>query len=156
MQIQSIAAAEEQTRTLLAALCQDCGRGDLEVAAPGQETGAPLLLIVDRAALLERAPRYPKVLAEHSLRCEPPLPGRALTTYSLSDNGADYTARNLRVTPEGFTAFEIVGTGCIGRVRLHRLPVGGQNAILSAVSAAAVCGVPFAEVLQALQKRCSG
>ena len=75
-----------------------------------------------------------------------------LTTYSLENDCADYTARGLHRTPEGYTAFEIVGTGCIGRVRLQNLPEGGERAILEAASAAVVCGAPFALVLGCLHK----
>lgn len=154
--MRSIAAAQERTRALISALCGVCGRTDLEAVAPHRETAAPLLLIVDRPALLAYAGAFPKVLAEYSLRAALPLSTCAVTTYSLEEDGADYTARNLRTTPEGFTAFEIVGTGCIGRVRLRHLPAGGQSVILQAVGAVVACGVPFADVLNALQKRCSG
>lgn len=154
--MRSIAAAEEKTRTLISALCEACGRADLKAVAPHREMGAPLLLIVDRPALLAYTDAFPKVLAEYSLRAALPLSTCAVTTYSLEEDGADYTARNLRVTPEGFTAFEIVGTGCIGRVRLRHLPAGGQSVILQAVGAVAACGVPFADALNTLQKRCSG
>ena len=156
MQMRSIVAAEERTRTLLSALCEACGRTDLEAVAPDGEMGAPLLLVVDRPTLLAHADAFPKVLAEYSLRAALPLSTCAVTTYSLEEDGADYTARNLRTTPEGFTAFEIVGTGCIGRARLRHLPAGGQSVILQAVGAAVACGVPFADALSALQKRCSG
>lgn len=154
--MRSIVAAEERTRVLISALCEACGRTELKAVAPHRETGAPLLLIVDRPALLVHADAFPKILVEYSLCAALPLSTCAVTTYSLEEDSADYTARNLRVTPEGFTAFEIVGTGCIGRVRLQHLPAGGQSVILQAVGAVVACGVPFAVALSTLQKRCSG
>lgn len=71
-------------------------------------------------------------------------------TYSLTRNDADFTARNIRMTPEGNIAFEIVGFGVIGRVRLSGGSLSGVEEVLAAACAAVSAGIPFAEVLKAL------
>lgn len=72
-----------------------------------------------------------------------------LVTYSVDRNDADYTAKNIRTLRDGFTAFEIVGSGIIGRVRLgEKIP--GVRCALAAASAAVAAGIPFADVLRAL------
>jgi hypothetical protein len=71
-------------------------------------------------------------------------------TFSLKRNDADFTARNIRITPNGNVAFEIVGFGVIGRVRLRGSDLSKVEAVLAAACAAVGCGIPFAEVLSAL------
>lgn len=73
-----------------------------------------------------------------------------LITYSLARNDADFTARNIRMTPDGDAAFEIVGFGVIGRVRLSGGCLSDVEEILAAACAAVGAGIPFAEVLKAL------
>lgn len=73
-----------------------------------------------------------------------------LITYSLARDDADFTARNIRMTPDGDAAFEIVGFGVIGRVRLRGGNLSDVEDVLAAACAAVGSGVPFAEVLKAL------
>lgn len=71
-------------------------------------------------------------------------------TYSTDNNNADFTARNIRITPDGFVAFEIVGVGIIGRVKLNTGDTAAVNNALAAAAAAIGAGIPFADVLKAL------
>lgn len=80
-------------------------------------------------------------------------------TFSLKRNDADFTARNIRIMPNGKTAFEIVGFGVIGRVRLSGGDLSKVEAVLAAACAAVGCGIPFADVLSSLNhsqpRKCS-
>mgnify|MGYP000912383776 FL=1 len=77
-------------------------------------------------------------------------------TYSSRSDEADFTAKNIRITENGYLAFEIIGVGVIGRVRLNIKDKSQQGCeeivsnALGAASAAISCGIPFAEVLDAL------
>lgn len=73
-----------------------------------------------------------------------------VVTYSIKWDCADFTARNIRQLPNGTTAFEIVGVGIIGRARLGEGRGGDVEAALAAAAAAMAAGMPFAEVLNAL------
>ena len=79
-------------------------------------------------------------------------PDCKLLTYSTTSDKADFTARNIRnFSNQGF-AFEMVGVGVIGRIHLRN---GSEQAVrgsLIAASAALTCGIPFAEVLRALNQ----
>lgn len=73
-----------------------------------------------------------------------------MMTYSTTSDNADFTARNIRNFQEKGFAFEMVGIGVIGRIQLRN---GSEQAVrgsLIAASAALTCGIPFAEVLEAL------
>ncbi|HEX3037693.1 MAG TPA: hypothetical protein VHO94_01700 [Oscillospiraceae bacterium] len=70
-----------------------------------------------------------------------------ILTYSTGSDNADFTARYIH-TLNGETAFEIVGVGVIGRVRLRDSAI--VKASLVAACAAVSCGIPFADVLNAL------
>lgn len=75
-----------------------------------------------------------------------------LLTYSATSDNADFTARNIRNFQEKGYAFEMVGVGVIGRIQLRS---GSEQAVrgsLIAASAALTCGIPFAEVLKALNE----
>ena len=147
----SIVVENQKIAELLNRLLQDCGRDTLRAVPPGQESAQGLLL-ADCAEVLRLARDFPACLAANPLRQDARLAGKKLTTYSLQNDAADYTARGLHTTAEGYTAFEIVGVGCIGRVRLRRPPRGEEETILAAASAAVVCGAPFAQVLASLQR----
>lgn len=71
-------------------------------------------------------------------------------TYSMEHNGADFTVRNIRETKDGFLAFEIVGIGIIGRVRLSSREKSDARAALAASTAAIGAGIPIADALEAL------
>jgi len=70
-------------------------------------------------------------------------------TYSAVDDSASYTARNIHTTAGG-VRFELVGDGCIGRVKL---PIPGRFSVYNAM-ASAVCAlsldIPFQTVIDAL------
>ena len=74
-------------------------------------------------------------------------------TYSARSDSATYTARNIRARADGVD-FELVGDGCIGRVRL---PIPGRFSVYNAM-ASAVCalslGISFETVLEALRGTC--
>ena len=70
-------------------------------------------------------------------------------TYSLGDDRADYTARNVRQRADGVD-FELLATGAIGRVRFS---IPGLFSVYNAMSVAACAltlGVPFETVTAAL------
>lgn len=72
-------------------------------------------------------------------------------TYSLGDDRADYTARNIKHRPDGMD-FEIVGIGAIGHVRLG---IPGTFSVYNAMGAAAcacVLGLPLSQVVLALSR----
>lgn len=73
--------------------------------------------------------------------------GCKILTYSTSSDNADFTARYIH-TLDRETAFEIVGVGVIGRVRLRHPDL--VKASLIAASSAISCGISFADVLNAL------
>lgn len=146
-----IVVGNEKIADLLNRLLQDCDRKALQAVLPGSETDKKLL-VANNTGMLRFAEGFPSCLAEYSLCGDTRLAGTKLTTYSLQNDAADYTARGLHTTAEGFAAFEIVGVGCIGRVRLRGLPDGEEETILAAASAAVVCGAPFAQVLATLQQ----
>ena len=72
-----------------------------------------------------------------------------MLTYGIAGDQADYVARNIRHRADGVD-FELVGVGCIGRVRM-RIP--GQFSVYNGLAAATVClrlGMEFETVLEAL------
>lgn len=73
-------------------------------------------------------------------------------TYSTVSNDADFTARNVRTLPEGGIAFEIVGVGIIGRVRLKTKNAEDVQDALAATTAAIAAGIPLAEILEVLNR----
>jgi UDP-N-acetylmuramoyl-L-alanyl-D-glutamate--2,6-diaminopimelate ligase len=70
-------------------------------------------------------------------------------TYSARDMDSDYTARNIRLRPDGID-YELVGTGVIGRVSAA---IPGGFSVYNTM-AAAVCslklGIDFVKVIEAL------
>jgi UDP-N-acetylmuramoyl-L-alanyl-D-glutamate--2,6-diaminopimelate ligase len=72
-------------------------------------------------------------------------------SYSVGQDNADFTARNIRKRPDGVD-FELVGTGEIDRVRL---PIPGDFSVYNAMAAATCAlaiGLPFEEVAKALSE----
>lgn len=95
--------------------------------------------------------RFSVCVTEYSLAHLPAFSGfQNLITYSTELDGADFTARNIRSLGEGVTAFEIVGVGIIGRVRLKTDYKTSVSVALSAAAAAIAAGIPFADILEAL------
>lgn len=123
---------------------------DSEGAFPGG-LQATVLLMADRSESVSYAGRCAVCVMEYSLAQNPQMSGLKNTvTYSVDKNGADFTARNIRLTQDGLAAFEIVGVGIIGRVRLKTGDTAAVPPALAASTAAIAAGVPFAEVLEAL------
>lgn len=75
-----------------------------------------------------------------------------LLTYSATSDNADFTARNVRNFQDKGYAFEMVGVGVIGRIQLRSGTEQAVRGSLIAASAALTCGIPFAEVLRALNE----
>lgn len=75
-----------------------------------------------------------------------------LLTYSARSDNADFTARNIRNFQDKGYAFEMVGVGVIGRIQLRSGKEQAVRGSLIAASAALTCGIPFAEVLGALNE----
>lgn len=77
--------------------------------------------------------------------------GANLITFSDSSDSADFTARNIRLLEGGVIAFEFVGIGLIGRVKLKRTEPDNVVLMVTAAAAAALtAGIPFAPMMEAL------
>lgn len=144
----------ERATYLLKKILIDSGRGSVFSVVPESEVmerglRAAVLLTADLPVCVE-----PKLFPVCVMRFLPdrkkPDAFQSVITYSTEWNGADFTARNIRILPGGMTAFEIVGVGIIGRVRLERDRAEDVEAALAAAASATAAGVPFAEVLSAL------
>lgn len=111
---------------------------------------------VQRAVLLLCDARRPSVegfavcVADYAFSAMPEIAALKPLTYSTVSDSADFTARNIRKLSEGFSAFEMIGVGVIGRVRLATENSDWVGPALAAAAAAIACGIPFAEVLDAL------
>lgn len=128
-----------------------CGRKNCCVRSEGEavppDDGKAVLLICGDGGRLDPG-QWAVCVAERELSGRA-AGARRLITYSLGRDDADFTARNIRETPDGRVAFEIVGIGVIGRVRL-RGDLSCVGDALAAAAAAVGAGVPFADVLTAL------
>lgn len=112
---------------------------------------AGVLLLADRNGRNLRPSEFATCVVEYSLSQEQEFARLNNTvTYSAEKDGADFTARNIRLTQENRAAFEIVGVGIIGRVRLKSGDASLVPPALAAATAAIAAGVPFAEVLEGL------
>lgn len=129
-----------------------CGRDCCRAAPAGEQPRpgekASVLLVCD-SDLQELPNGYAQYVMDYHLtgRINSSCP---VLTYSVQNDRADFTARNLRRTSDGLFAFEMVGIGVIGRVRLHVETENAVSAALAAASAAIAAGIPFAEVMNAL------
>lgn len=139
------------TISILKSILDFCGR-EIEVTGtigkPYLQSEQPSLLLLCDAEFDGNAKDYEICVTAYEFAALPALAGLNPLTYSTISDSADFTARNIRQTAEGFTAFEIIGVGVIGRVKLN-----SKESVTSALAAAATaiaCGVPFAEVLDAL------
>lgn len=141
------------TIEVLRQILRSCGKENYTALGAGETVppGTP------SSTLLVCGPECPAEAAGYGAcvaDCESAFPsglagfGR-LTTYSVDRDGADFTAKNIRSAQDGSTAFEIVGSGIIGRVRLGA-GAPGVRCALAAASAAVAAGIPFADVLRAL------
>jgi hypothetical protein len=108
----------------------------------------PMLLLLCGEEQADKAKNFEICVTDYELAALPALNGLNPLTFSTASDSADFTARNIRQTADGLTAFEIIGVGVIGRVKL-----ADRQAVtpaLAAAAAAIACGVPFAEVMDAL------
>lgn len=130
-----------------------CGRDNCLVAPvaelPAQEAQPAVLLLCD-AESVHGAEHFPVCVAGYEFAAHPELAIFNPLTYSVKSDSADFTARNIRQTQDGLTAFEVVGVGVIGRVKLSTPKTDAVETVLAAAAAAIACGIPFAEVLEAL------
>ncbi|MDF2631951.1 MAG: hypothetical protein K0Q85_547, partial [Caproiciproducens sp.] len=105
------------TISILKNILDFCGREIEVTAAVGeqflQNDQLPLLLLCD-AEQAGSAKNFALCVTDYELAALPALAGLNLLTYSTVSDSADFTVRNIRQTPEGFTAFEIIGVGVIG------------------------------------------
>ncbi|MCL2301108.1 MAG: UDP-N-acetylmuramoyl-L-alanyl-D-glutamate--2,6-diaminopimelate ligase [Firmicutes bacterium] len=76
------------------------------------------------------------------------IPARPVT-YSLTDNHADYTAKNVRLLPEG-VSYELVSRGQIGRIRFCTPGEFSVYNSMAAACAALELGLPLEQVQEAL------
>ena len=130
-----------------------CGCDSYRVAPADEPVGQdvqPMVLLFRDAEKIKDAKLFSACVADYELAVRPELDGLHLLTYSITSNNADFTARNIRQTQDGFAAFEIVGVGVIGRVKLAAGCDQSVETALAAAAAAIACGIPFAEVLEAL------
>lgn len=152
-----IVVFEENGHTIevLQKILRSCGKENYYAENAGEAIppGTPSsILLACGAECPEGAADYGACVADYESACRSGLTGFGrLTTYSVDLDDADFTAKNIRTARDGSTAFEIVGSGIIGRVRLGAGKPGVRSA-LAAASAAFAAGIPFADVLRALNE----
>lgn len=129
-----------------------CGRDNYLLAPAGrnipEDVQPAVLLLCDPEC--PAAGDFAVYVADYAFSAMPEVAALKPLTYSIVSDSADFTARNIRQLPDGFAAFEMIGVGVIGRVRLAADSMESVNPALAAAAAAIACGVPFAEVLDAL------
>ncbi len=153
--VKLIAVSEKSGYTIavLKDILARCGRSCYRVVSVEEQLppdASLAVLLLCSAAVPDDADRYSVCVAAYEFAAQPELAVLHPLTYSVKSDSADFTARNIRQTQDGFTAFEIVGVGVIGRVKLAARTEGAVCAALSAAAASIACGIPFAEVLDAL------
>lgn len=130
-----------------------CGRANYLVVPAGEpvpQNVQPAVLLLCDAVKVADVGRFSACVAGYEFAAVPELAAVHPLTYSLKSDMADFTARNIRQTPDGYAAFEIVGVGVIGRIKLAAHTEDSIGAALAAAAASIACGIPFAEVLDAL------
>lgn len=147
----SVVEKDGRAAKILGGIFLLCGRKNCRVVPYGgpvpPNAARPVLLVCGDRGDLD-ASGYSVCVAERELSDRIAAP--RLITYSTGRNDADFTARNIRRLPDGRAAFEIVGIGVIGRVRLADGDLSAVAPSLAAAAAAVGAGVPFAEALRAL------
>jgi hypothetical protein len=141
------------TTQVLKKILNFCGRDGIRVssaAEPAEPTLHPMVLLFCDAVKVPDADRFSICVANYDIAARPELQGLQLVTFSVESDSADFTARNIHRTQDGCTAFEIVGVGVIGRVKLAGDSTKYVEAVLAAAAAAISSGIAFAEVLEAL------
>ena len=140
------------TTEVLKKILKICGRDNYHVMpadAPFEPALQPAVLLYYDVLTVGEACRFPLCVARYESAGLPQLQGLKPRTFSVENNRADFTACNIRRV-ESLIQFEIVGVGVIGRVKLPCKYEPSVEILLAAAAAAISCGVPFAEVLEAL------
>lgn len=139
--------------SILKEILNRCGRNCYRVAPAGEPSAASerraVLLVCNLSDFSVEEP-FETCVVNYDFAAVPNLAVLHPLTYSIQSNNADFTARNIRNTPDGFYAFEVVGVGVIGRVKFAATREEQVETALAAAAAAIACGIPFAEVLAAL------
>lgn len=150
-----IAVSDKSGHTIpiLKEIFHRCGRTHFRIAPAGEPLGAdeqPAVFLLCDSEPHAEAKEFARLVAEYESAREAIPPEHRPVTYSVRSDGADFTARGLRLTGEGQIAFEIVGVGVIGRVRLLTDREFWAEPALAAAAASIAAGVPFADALEAL------
>jgi UDP-N-acetylmuramate-alanine ligase len=139
------------TISILRWILSECGRCCRAVFLGEEEPGSSRLavLLLSGPSDASQAEKFETCVADYDFSAMPQIAQLHPLTYSVGNDSADFTARNVR-EKDGVTTFEIVGVGVIGRVRLADCNEKCVKSALAAAAAAVACGNPFAEVLKAL------
>lgn len=150
----AVSDGAEKEAEVLRGILDRCGRDCFTVLPAGEaarQDGTAAVLLAARPGKFPDPQKISVCVTEYALSRLPAFSGfRKLVTYSTDRDGADFTARNIRTVSEGATAFEIVGVGIIGRVRLKTDRKDSVATALAAAAAAIAAGIPFADILEAL------
>lgn len=101
------------------------------------------LFLQSRCAIVNRDDPWAEAMAQ-GITCP-------VYSFSLGDDRADYTARNVRQRPDGVD-FELLATGAIGRVRLKTPGLFSVYNAMGSAACALALGVPFDTVTAALSE----
>lgn len=148
----AVSDGSERENYLLKLIFSSCGQGTFQVVPENAVQGTDVILSPDS----RRRPdplRFPVWVTRYPETGGIDRRGyRRIVTYSDQYREADFTAQNIRSLPNGVTAFEIVGVGIIGRVRLQTSDQSAVEPAIAAAAAAMAAGVPFADALEALNR----
>lgn len=148
---------EGHSSAVLRSLLNLCGRGG-SFSVLSQDDTPPqcppsVCLLCTEAKREALPPGRPVCAVEYGLVSGlDPAAFSQIITYSMTEDGADFTVRNIRTARDGSVAFEMVGIGIIGRVRLRSEDPVDAFSSLAAFAAAVGAGVPFADALEALNQ----
>ncbi len=156
-------AAIQELAPVLEQLFAQCGCGHRYAVCSFEQLqtqgiyGSPYLCLLDsRQDCLQMASspyQFPLCVMNDALaeaaQAKATAPNHVLT-YSTSSDHADFTAKNIRCVQEYGCAFEIVGIGIIGRIRLRTAEQADVKIALMSASVCIACGIPFADVLTSL------
>ena len=147
------------TTSILKKILKFCNRENYVVSStekPAHENIQPAVLLLSDVDKKTFSDEFPVCVCDYAFSAVREISCLQPLTYSSKSDEADFTAKNIRITESGHLAFEIIGVGVIGRVRLNikdKSQQGYEEIVsnaLGAASAAISCGIPFAEVLNAL------
>ena len=136
------------------------GEADFVLLSGGEDFtgfGRPAVYLPDSGNLTQKSAEYAENFAccviDYDCGFREKLSNCKILTYSMDSDSADFTVRNLRQAPDNGFVFEVVGVGLIGRIRVLDGSRETVKRLLVSAAAALVCGVPFAGVLDALNRR---